>query len=130
MGRTPRATTLPAGHPAVPLNTCYSIRCPDLGDAYALTTLLNSPLAAAWLNSIAEPARGGFNRYMGWTVALLPTPRDWPHARRLLAPLGEAAADGTPPTIEHLWATTLLAYRLPAAAVAALAAWTLGPTPP
>jgi N-6 DNA Methylase len=130
LARTPRAATLPAGHPAVPLNTCYSIRCPDIVDAYALTTLLNSPLTAAWLNAIAEPARNGFNRYLGWTIALLPTPKDWPRARRLLAPLAEAAAEGEPPPPDLLWTTTLRAYALPTTAVAALVAWTLGPTPP
>jgi hypothetical protein len=91
--------------------------------------LLNSPLTAAWLNCIAEPARGGWNRYLGWTIALLPIPRDWPRARRLLAPIAEAATEGRPPTPDHLWTTTLRAYDLPATAVAALAAWTLGPTP-
>lgn len=126
-GRTPRAAALPAGHPAVPLNSCYTIRCADLGDAHALTTLLNSPLAAAWLNTLAEPARGDYHRYLGWTVALLPIPSDWRRARRLLAPLGAAAADGTPPAPDRLWQTTLLAYGLEPDAVAPLVAWTLGP---
>jgi len=126
-GRTPRAAALPAGHPAVPLNSCYTIRCADLGDAHALTTLLNSPLAAAWLNTLAEPARGDYHRYLGWTVALLPIPSDWRRARRLLAPLGEAAADGDPPAADRLWQTTLLAYGLESDAVAPLVAWTLGP---
>ena len=44
------------------------------------------PLVGAWLGILAEPARGGFHRYLGWTLALLPLPRDWPAAVRLLAP--------------------------------------------
>ena len=61
----------------------------DIDDAHALATLLNSSLVAAWLNSIAEPARGGYRRYLGWTLSLLPVPVDWIRARNLLAPLGE-----------------------------------------
>ena len=133
-GRAPRATVLPAGHPAVPLNSCYIVRCPELADAYALTAVLNSPLAAAWLHAISEPARGGFRRFLGWSVALLPLPHDWTYARRRLAPLAEAAALGDPPPPDTLWHATLDAYHLDPADVAPLAAWSLGPpaavTPP
>jgi hypothetical protein len=52
-GRTPRAALLPAGDPTVPLNTCYVIPCDDIIDALALTTLLNTPIASAFLNTIA-----------------------------------------------------------------------------
>ena len=48
-GREPRAAVLPAGDPTVPLNSCYVLACPELDDALALAALLNSPLAAAWL---------------------------------------------------------------------------------
>ena len=52
-GRRPRAAVIPAGDATVPLNTCYVLPCPELDDALALAALLNSPLAAAWLNAIA-----------------------------------------------------------------------------
>ncbi|MEO7962329.1 MAG: hypothetical protein ABIT38_00300, partial [Gemmatimonadaceae bacterium] len=87
MSRGPRACILMAGSPWVPLNSCYSIACRDNEDAAALATLFNSPLAGAWLDAVAEPARGGFRRYLGWTVARLPIPNDWARARTILAPL-------------------------------------------
>lgn len=85
-GRSPRALVLPAGERAVPLNTCYVARCGDLDDARALAAILNSPIAAAWLSCLAEPARGGFKRYLGWTMARLPLPSNWARARGILAP--------------------------------------------
>lgn len=84
-GKRPRALVLPAGDAAVPLNTCYVLPCADERDAWALATLLNSTLAAAWLNPIAEPARGGYRRYLGWTVSLMPVARNWTRARDTLA---------------------------------------------
>ena len=84
-GRRPRALVLPAGDPTVPLNTCYMLRCADESDAWTLAALLNSSLAAAWLNALAEPARGGYRRYLGWTVGQFPLPREWERARELLA---------------------------------------------
>ncbi|OYV73924.1 MAG: hypothetical protein B7Z72_01400 [Gemmatimonadetes bacterium 21-71-4] len=126
-GRRPRALVLAAGHPAVPLNTCYVARCPSLDDARALAAILNSSLAAAWLHVLAEPARGNFRRYLGWTMARLPLPRDWPRARRLLAPLvaqwdEQPDRDGVPPaTLEQ---AVLKAYGLHPRAVAPLIAWT------
>lgn len=86
-GRVPRALVLGSGDPVVPLNTCYVIRCADECDAGALASLLNCDLIANWLNALAEPARGGYRRYLGWTVGQLPIPRDWPRARAIL---GEA----------------------------------------
>ncbi len=86
-GRRPRALVLPAGDPTVPMNTCYVIRCADADDARTLAAILNSPVAAAWSHVLAEPARGGFRRYLGWTMARLPLPADWDRARRTLAPL-------------------------------------------
>jgi hypothetical protein len=77
----PRALVLDAGDPTVPLNSCYVVRCATNEDAWALASLINSPLASAWLNVLAEPARGGYRRYLGWTVGQLPLPRDWPGAR-------------------------------------------------
>src|SRR6185503_13978444 len=60
VGREPRACVLPAGDATVALNTCYVARCSDQTDALALAALLNSPMARAWLNAVAEPARGGY----------------------------------------------------------------------
>ena len=60
-----------AGDATVPLNSCYVARCRDCATPIALAALLNSPLARAWLDAIAEPARGGYHRYLGWTLSLL-----------------------------------------------------------
>jgi hypothetical protein len=122
-GRRPRAAVLAAGDPTVPLNSCYVLPCPDPCDALALAALLNSSLAAAWLDAIAEPARGGWHRYLGWTVALLPVPLDWPRARGLLSPLAERALAGSPPADAELLEATCRAYRFKHADVAPLLAW-------
>ena len=124
MGRTPRAIVLPAGNPAVALNSCYVARCPTLDDAHALTTLLNGPLAAAWLNAIAEPARGNFHRYLGWTTALLPIPRDWARARAILAPIGAAAYDGVAISSAELLEAALASYELAESDCEPLITWT------
>ena len=122
-GRTPRAAILPAGDPTVPLNSCYVLPCPDPADALALTALLNSALAAAWLNAVAEPARGGWHRYLAWTVSLLPIPHDWPRARDGLAPLAERALLGSIPTTTELLSAACRAYRVKQADVDPLLAW-------
>jgi hypothetical protein len=93
VARALRAVVLPAGDPAVPLNTCYVAPCADERDARALAALLASPPIAAWLAALAEPARGGYRRHIAWTVALVPVPRDWARARELLAPHVEHGAD-------------------------------------
>ena len=85
IGRRPHAAVIPPGDPTVPMNSCYVVRCDDERDAWALAALLNSRLCAAWLNVIAEPARGGYRRYLGWTVGLLPVPTRWDRARSILA---------------------------------------------
>ncbi|HET9728535.1 MAG TPA: hypothetical protein VFR41_03890, partial [Acidimicrobiia bacterium] len=87
LGRSPRALVVPAGDSVVPLNSCYALLCREHDDALALAAVLNSPIAEAWLAALAEPARGGYRRFLGWTMALLPVPRDWERARRLVAPL-------------------------------------------
>jgi len=125
VGRAPRALVLPAGDRAVPLNSCYVARCRNLPDANAGAALLNSPLAQSWLNVLAEPARGGYHRYLGWTLALLPVPRDWLRARDILGPLGDAARDGHPPTDHELLDAALAAYGIGRAVVAPLVAWSL-----
>lgn len=124
IGRGPRATIVPAGDPVVPLNTCYVVHCPDEEDALALAALLNGPLAAAWLDLLAEPARGDYRRYLGWTMALLPLPRDWSRARAVLAPIA-ARATGDPCSVSgvDLLEAALEAYRLPRRAAAPLLAW-------
>jgi hypothetical protein len=122
-GRSPRAVILPAGDPTVPLNSCYVLPCGDPVDALAFAALLNSPLAASWLNAIAEPARGGWHRYLAWTVSLLPLPRDWSRAREILAPLSERALLGMVPAESELLAAVCRAYRLRHEDVAPLIAW-------
>jgi Eco57I restriction-modification methylase len=89
LGRAPRATVVRAGDGVVPLNSCYAAHCRDETDALALAAVLNSPLADAWLAALAEPARGGYRRFLGWTMALLPLPRDWTRARELLSPVAD-----------------------------------------
>ncbi len=123
-GRAPRAAILDAGDTTVPLNTCYSVACPTRQDALAFAAILNSEIAAAWLGAIAEPARGGYHRYLGWTVARLPVPIDWPRARRLLAPIGDRARCGNLPSAHELNAVVLNAYALTASALDPLLAWT------
>jgi hypothetical protein len=124
VGREPRALVLDAGDARVPLNTCYVVRCRDAIDAHAFATLLNSPLARAWLDAIAEPARGGYRRYLGWTTALLPLPGNWRRARAILAPLAERArSSNDAPSDAELLDATLAAYELSLDAVAPLVAW-------
>jgi hypothetical protein len=124
IARAPRAATLAAHSPVAPLNSCYVVRCRDDIDAFAFAALLNSPLAAAWLDVLAEPARGGYRRFLGWTVALLPLPRDWDRARDILAAVGRrAVVEPAPPGRETLLDACLEAYGLPRGAVAPLLAW-------
>jgi hypothetical protein len=122
-GRAPRALVLPPGDPTVALNSCYVVSCRDMLDARALAALLNSPLAAAWLNVLAEPARGGYHRYLAWTVALLPVPRDWALARTLLAPLAERGERGEGPCRGELLEAARRAYRVRSCDLAPLLAW-------
>ena len=126
-GRAPRAAILAVGDATVPLNSCYVLRCADPMDAMAMTALLNSPVAAAWLNAIAEPARGGWHRYLAWTVSLLPLPRDWDRARKVLAPLTQRAMAGNAPSDEELLIAACRAYRVRRADIAPLVAWCHGP---
>jgi hypothetical protein len=123
-GKVPRALVLPSGDPTVPLNSCYVCRCATEGDAFALCVLLNSPLAAAWLNAIAEPARGGFHRYLAWTVAMLPLPKNWASARQILSPLGRAAHDGAAVDPATVLQATLRAYGQPSLDPTPLLTWT------
>ena len=123
IGREPRASVLAKGDPTVALNSCYVARCRDTRDAHALATLLNTPLARAWLNAAAEPARGGYRRYLGWTLSLLPIPSNWARARALLACFSESACAGSPPTDVELFDAAIEAYEVSQDAVAPLVAW-------
>lgn len=123
IGREPRASVIAVGDRTVALNSCYVARCRDLCDAHALTALLNGPLARAWLNAAAEPARGGYRRYLGWTLSLLPIPSDWSRARRPLSLLSLRAHDGSAPSDLELLDAAIDAYQVDRDAVAPLVAW-------
>lgn len=123
IGRQLRLRLLPPHDPTVPLNTCYVLRLATLDDAYAALALLSSDVAAAWLDVLAEPARGGFRRYLGWTVGALPVPQAWPRVVADLAPLGKRLHAG-----EHLPAPLLntavaRAYGLSLTVITPLLAW-------
>jgi len=124
-GLTPRAIVLGEREPHVALNSCYVVSCATSTDAYALATILNSSLAAAWLNSLAEPARGGYRRYLGWTLSLLPIPADWPRARQMLSPIGERAVRGDVSTDHEILDAVLGAYQLDHGHVQHLLNWTV-----
>jgi hypothetical protein len=123
LGRTPRATMVAAGDPLVPLNSCYVVMCRDECDALALTALLNSPLAIAWLSAVAEPARGSYRRFLGWTMSLLPIPRDWSSVRQTLAAAGRAAIANGGAGGTDMLELTLECYGLRHAEVAPLLTW-------
>ncbi len=123
IGREPRALVLAAGDPTVPLNTCYVVRAPSEEDAHGLAALLNSRVIGAWLAAIAEPARGGYCRYLGWTCARLPIPRHWDDARRPLARIARRAARGEVPDPSILDAEVAAAFGLSAEQLAPLLAW-------
>ena len=118
IGRRPRAIVADAGDSLVPLNTCYAVSCPSLIDARALAALLNGPLVAAWLDVIAEPARGEYRRFLGWTMSLLPIPSDWAAARATLAAAHGHTSDSA------LLDAALAAYRVTRQDVQPLFAWT------
>jgi len=123
VAREPRAAVLSAGDPSIPLNSCYVALCRDDVDAHALATLLNGPLAAAWLGALAEPARGGYRRYLGWTMSLLPLPRHWDVIRSALAVAGVHASRAERPSSAKLLEAALDAYGLARDDVAPLVAW-------
>ncbi|MBA3889398.1 MAG: hypothetical protein H0X64_02610 [Gemmatimonadaceae bacterium] len=127
MTRSPRAAWLAPGDPSIPINTCYVLQSPTLLDAQAFTALFNSPLAAAWLRCLAEPARGGYRRMFAWTAALFPVPADWGRAREILAPLAvraQAAHDAADaPSPADVLEATLDAYGLTRRRVAPLFEW-------
>lgn len=123
-GIVPRATMIDKGDPTVPINTCYVVPCKSRTDALTLTAILNSPLIAAWLDVLAEPAQNSYRRYLGWTMALLPVPNDWALARRILAPISRRALYGNQPGTEELYHATLRAYGIDHESVSPLMDWT------
>ncbi|MEP6766116.1 MAG: hypothetical protein ABJB66_17510, partial [Gemmatimonadaceae bacterium] len=123
LGKSLRTTILAPGDPTVPLNSCYVLRTPSLEDAYALNTLLTSPLTAAWLDAIAEPARGGWRRFLGWTVAALPVPADWESARNRLAEFSRRQRSVNPPSAEEHVVVTADAYGIPVRSLTPLLEW-------
>ncbi|MGH7605536.1 MAG: Eco57I restriction-modification methylase domain-containing protein [Gemmatimonadaceae bacterium] len=125
-GQRPRAIVAEPGDPMIPLNTCYTTACPSLKDAHALAALLNGSLAAAWLNVLAEPARGSYRRYLGWTMSLFPLPRDWIRARTILAPLAELGMTGDIPSDADLLAGAVDAYGLATKDIQPLLSWMRG----
>jgi hypothetical protein len=124
-GLRPRAIVIGEGERFVALNTCYVVRCRTIEDANALAAILNGPLAAAWLNAIAEPARGGYHRYLGWTMSLLPLPIRWNRTRRVMAPLGERAMQGDIPSDDELLDAALDAYHIKREKVQPLLSWSV-----
>ncbi|MGK2935742.1 MAG: Eco57I restriction-modification methylase domain-containing protein, partial [Gemmatimonadaceae bacterium] len=123
VGKRPRAAVLTRGNDAVPLNSCYVVRCRDEREALAFAAVLNSDIATAWLNLVAEPARGGYHRYLGWTLALMPLPRDWTAACATLPSVASAVMDGSADSTDLLDAV-LGAYCVRFADVEPLLAWT------
>jgi hypothetical protein len=123
IGRTLRSEVLAAGDPTVPLNSCYVLRTPSEVDAWALHTLLTSPIAGAWLDTLAEPARGGFRRFLGWTVAALPVPADWNRARNSLAEIGRSRAQGVSISPDDTMRVVARAYGIPRGDVQPLLDW-------
>jgi hypothetical protein len=119
-----RAIVIEPGDSIVPLNTCYAVPCDTLDDAHGLAALLNGPLVSAWLSVVAEPARGGYRRYLGWTMSLLPLPNNWERARERLAPLGVRAMSGDVPSDDELLAGALDAYGVELADIQPLLSWT------
>jgi len=99
------------------------LRTASFDDACALNTLLTSPVAAAWLDAIAEPARGGWRRFLGWTVAALPVPGNWETARAPLAAFWKQQQSGTPPTPEQHCAVVAATYGIPLHALLPLLNW-------
>ena len=122
IGQRPHAIVVDVGSDLVPLNTCYVVSCPSPEDAHALAALINGPLIAAWLDLIAEPARGNYRRYLGWTMSLLPIPADWIRARKVLAAArGYCTADDRDAL---LLAAGLDAYGLERRVIEPLLEWT------
>jgi hypothetical protein len=59
----------------------------------------------------------------GWTVSLMPLPRDWDAAVGMLAPIGVRAANGSVPSSEELLDATLAAAGIARHEVEAMLTW-------
>ena len=70
----PEVSFLDHQAPLIGLNTVYQIAVASGEDAHLLAAVLNSTVARSYLKAIAERASGGYFRFLGWTVALLPIP--------------------------------------------------------
>ncbi|MBL0169996.1 MAG: N-6 DNA methylase [Gemmatimonadaceae bacterium] len=125
IGKRLRPRVLHAGDPTVPLNTCYVMRTSSMDDAYAIESLLGSTVAAGWFETLAEPARGGFRRFMGWTVATLPVPTNWTTARYPLADLGRRRAAGESIAVDQYESAIAAAYGIPLRHLEPLMRWAL-----
>jgi hypothetical protein len=126
IGRRLDPRILDPGDPTVPLNSCYVLRTASLDDAWAVSALLASPVASAWFAVLAEPARGGFRRYMGWTVATLPIPAEWNRMRAPLAALGRTRHT-SPLSADEYLERIAEAYGLSARLLRPLASWSSHP---
>jgi hypothetical protein len=71
---SPQVGFLDDSAPVISLNTVYQMAAASGEDAHLLAAVLNSTVARAYLRAIAERASGGYFRFLGWTVALLPFP--------------------------------------------------------
>jgi hypothetical protein len=81
IARQPEAAVIPrrvpfldGSAPIISLNTVYQFAAASGEDAHLLAVVLNSTVARTYLRAIAERASGGYFRFLGWTVALLPYP--------------------------------------------------------
>jgi hypothetical protein len=97
--------------------------CNDPNDAFALAALLNSPLAAAWLNLLADQARGGYRRYMAWTLSLLPIPTNWAESREPLADAGQRGYSGGEVGSDELLDLAIQAYGVSHSTMEPLLTW-------
>ncbi|MCU0633373.1 MAG: N-6 DNA methylase [Gemmatimonadaceae bacterium] len=100
IGRQLAARHLPIGTRDVPMNSCYVVMPHSDEQARVLLALLSAPIASCVLALVAEPARGGYRRFFGHTVAQLPIPSPAAlatHHHRLLA-LALALDNSTPPS--------------------------------
>ncbi len=129
IGRKMRVDVLHTGDPAIPLNSCYVMHTTSVEDALVLKAILTSPVAEAWLACVAEPARGGFHRYMGWTIATLPIPSNWSRARVKLALLSDRLASGTAIDDDEHSAVVADAYDVPFANLRPLLQWHAADSP-
>jgi hypothetical protein len=68
---------------AIPLNTCYVAAAPDRETALAVTAILNSTWAAAFVASNADEARGGYRRINARVARFLPVPAPGPQRETL-----------------------------------------------